>query len=224
MLKIARYFHCSLQHGRFWPNAVKISRGTRCGRLHRRLGGYFWGGAGVRTTEGSNLPRGDFYGARVGVFGRFDTTIGPLIYSEQFLQLSIRLPSANIYGVGEQVHKQYRHDVNWRTWPMFSRDTAPSGVRKSLLLRFPAFFWGGGGKFRNPTTVGTLTISHRGGGVVFYLFVYLIFSLKTRPNLTGKKKQTHEIARNKIPLGIAFPKYSDRIPWGFGQICFFIFL
>uniref|UniRef100_A0A8C0U292 alpha-glucosidase n=1 Tax=Cyanistes caeruleus TaxID=156563 RepID=A0A8C0U292_CYACU len=52
----------------------------------------------------------------------FDTTIGPLQYADQFLQLSIKLPSANIYGVGEHVHKQYRHDVNWKTWPIFSRD------------------------------------------------------------------------------------------------------
>uniref|UniRef100_A0A672ULX4 alpha-glucosidase n=1 Tax=Strigops habroptila TaxID=2489341 RepID=A0A672ULX4_STRHB len=58
----------------------------------------------------------------------FDTTIGPLQYAEQFLQLSIKLPSINIYGVGEHVHKQYRHDVNWKTWPMFSRDTGPSSM------------------------------------------------------------------------------------------------
>uniref|UniRef100_A0A8B9FM50 alpha-glucosidase n=1 Tax=Amazona collaria TaxID=241587 RepID=A0A8B9FM50_9PSIT len=58
----------------------------------------------------------------------FDTTIGPLQYAEQFLQLSIKVPSINIYGVGEHVHKQYRHDVNWKTWPMFSRDTGPSSM------------------------------------------------------------------------------------------------
>lgn len=62
-------------------------------------------------------------------FFRFDTTIGPLQYADQFLQLSIKLPSINIYGVGEHVHKQYRHDVNWKTWPMFSRDIGPSAVR-----------------------------------------------------------------------------------------------
>ncbi|XP_069737638.1 maltase-glucoamylase-like [Phaenicophaeus curvirostris] len=62
----------------------------------------------------------------------FDTTIGPLVFSQQFLQLSIKLPSSNIYGVGEHVHKQYRHDVNWKTWPMFSRDTAPSGNMENL--------------------------------------------------------------------------------------------
>ncbi|XP_075617740.1 sucrase-isomaltase, intestinal [Balearica regulorum gibbericeps] len=62
----------------------------------------------------------------------FDTTIGPLQYADQFLQLSIKLPSSNIYGVGEHVHKQYRHDVNWKTWPMFSRDIGPSGEMHNL--------------------------------------------------------------------------------------------
>ncbi|KAF2978754.1 hypothetical protein EK904_012363 [Melospiza melodia maxima] len=63
---------------------------------------------------------------------RFDTTIGPLQYADQFLQLSIRLPSSNIYGIGEHVHKQYRHDVNWRTWPLFSRDTPPAATVDNL--------------------------------------------------------------------------------------------
>uniref|UniRef100_A0A674G9J7 alpha-glucosidase n=1 Tax=Taeniopygia guttata TaxID=59729 RepID=A0A674G9J7_TAEGU len=62
----------------------------------------------------------------------FDTTIGPLQYADQFLQLSIKLPSSNIYGVGEHVHKQYRHDVNWKTWPIFGRDTAPSAAMDNL--------------------------------------------------------------------------------------------
>ncbi|XP_064576785.1 sucrase-isomaltase, intestinal [Zonotrichia leucophrys gambelii] len=62
----------------------------------------------------------------------FDTTIGPLQYADQFLQLSIRLPSSNIYGIGEHVHKQYRHDVNWRTWPLFSRDTPPAATVDNL--------------------------------------------------------------------------------------------
>ncbi|KAG9494130.1 hypothetical protein GDO78_001786 [Eleutherodactylus coqui] len=57
----------------------------------------------------------------------FDTTIGPLIYADQFLQLSIKLPSSNIYGIGEQVHRQYKHDTNWRRWPIFTRDWFPNG-------------------------------------------------------------------------------------------------
>ncbi|XP_051007616.1 maltase-glucoamylase [Acomys russatus] len=62
----------------------------------------------------------------------FDSSIGPLIFSDQFLQLSTHLPSANIYGLGEHVHQQYRHDMNWKTWPMFSRDTTPNDDGSNL--------------------------------------------------------------------------------------------
>lgn len=59
---------------------------------------------------------------------RLDSGIGPLLFADQFLQLSTRLPSANVYGLGEHVHQQYRHDMNWKTWSMFARDTTPNGV------------------------------------------------------------------------------------------------
>ncbi|XP_054254871.1 sucrase-isomaltase, intestinal-like [Indicator indicator] len=62
----------------------------------------------------------------------FDTTIGPLVYAEQFLQLSIWLPGANIYGVGEHIHKRYQHDLNWRVWPIFNRGTNPSANVENL--------------------------------------------------------------------------------------------
>ncbi|XP_038616574.1 maltase-glucoamylase, intestinal [Tachyglossus aculeatus] len=61
-----------------------------------------------------------------------DTSIGPLQYANQFLQLSTRLPSPNIYGFGEHVHRQYRHDLDWKTWPIFPRDTFPTGDVKNL--------------------------------------------------------------------------------------------
>ncbi|XP_067392749.1 sucrase-isomaltase, intestinal [Emydura macquarii macquarii] len=62
----------------------------------------------------------------------FNTSIGPLQYADQYLQLSIKLPSSNIYGVGEHVHTQYRHDVNWKTWPIFTRDAFPNGGTHNL--------------------------------------------------------------------------------------------
>nr|DBA29502.1 TPA: hypothetical protein GDO54_009725 [Pyxicephalus adspersus] len=62
----------------------------------------------------------------------FDTTIGPLQYSDHFLQLSIKLPSSNIYGLGEHVHRQYRHDTNWKKWPIFTRDWFPNGDGSNL--------------------------------------------------------------------------------------------
>ncbi|XP_030741124.1 putative maltase-glucoamylase-like protein FLJ16351 [Echinops telfairi] len=54
-----------------------------------------------------------------------DTSIGPLQFAQQYLQLSFRLPSVNVYGLGEHVHQQYRHDMTWKTWPIFTRDAAP---------------------------------------------------------------------------------------------------
>lgn len=60
---------------------------------------------------------------------RLDTSIGPLQFAHQYLQLSFRLPSFNVYGLGEHVHQQYRHNLDWKTWPIFTRDTAPTAVR-----------------------------------------------------------------------------------------------
>uniref|UniRef100_A0A3Q0RZK0 P-type domain-containing protein n=1 Tax=Amphilophus citrinellus TaxID=61819 RepID=A0A3Q0RZK0_AMPCI len=59
----------------------------------------------------------------------FDTRMAPLVFEDQYLQLSAKLPSHNIYGLGEHVHRQYRHDTNWKTWPIFTRDAFPNGVK-----------------------------------------------------------------------------------------------
>jgi hypothetical protein len=57
---------------------------------------------------------------------RFDTTIGGLILSDQFLQIATRLNSANVYGFGEHEHTSLRHDMNWKTWAMYARDQGVS--------------------------------------------------------------------------------------------------
>ncbi|XP_006887298.1 PREDICTED: maltase-glucoamylase, intestinal-like [Elephantulus edwardii] len=62
----------------------------------------------------------------------FDSSIGPLLFADQFLQLSIRLPSANVYGLGEHVHQEYRHSMDWKTWSIFARDTTPNGDGTNL--------------------------------------------------------------------------------------------
>ncbi|XP_023817356.1 sucrase-isomaltase, intestinal [Oryzias latipes] len=69
----------------------------------------------------------------------FDTTFAPLVFADQFLQLSAKLPSHNIYGLGEHVHQNYRHDTNWRTWPIFSRDAFPNGGTHNLYGHYPFF-------------------------------------------------------------------------------------
>ncbi|XP_061182189.1 maltase-glucoamylase-like [Saccostrea echinata] len=52
----------------------------------------------------------------------WDTGVGGLTFENQFLQIATKLPSRNVYGFGENVHGKFRHDVNWKQWPMFSRD------------------------------------------------------------------------------------------------------
>lgn len=67
----------------------------------------------------------------------FDTTLGPLVFADQYLQLSAKLPSHNIYGLGEHVHQTFLHDTNWRTWPIFTRDAFPNGGTHNLYGHYP---------------------------------------------------------------------------------------
>ncbi|XP_069543659.1 sucrase-isomaltase, intestinal [Brachyistius frenatus] len=69
----------------------------------------------------------------------FDTTMAPLVFSDQYLQLSAKLPSHNIYGLGEHVHRNYRHDTYWKTWPIFTRDAFPNGGTHNLYGHYPFF-------------------------------------------------------------------------------------
>ncbi|XP_015266282.1 PREDICTED: sucrase-isomaltase, intestinal [Gekko japonicus] len=69
----------------------------------------------------------------------FDSTVGPLIYADQYLQFTTRVPSENVYGIGEQIHRQYRHDFNWKTWPIFTRDALPTGDMSNLYGAHPFF-------------------------------------------------------------------------------------
>ncbi|XP_071117585.1 maltase-glucoamylase-like isoform X2 [Haliotis cracherodii] len=52
----------------------------------------------------------------------WDTGVGGLTFDDQFLQISTRLPSPNVYGFGENLHASFRHNSWYKTWPMFSRD------------------------------------------------------------------------------------------------------
>lgn len=55
----------------------------------------------------------------------FDTSMGPFIYEDQFIQLSTKLSSPYIYGFGENNHESLAHDLNFISWGMFARDNAP---------------------------------------------------------------------------------------------------
>ncbi|XP_076845359.1 maltase-glucoamylase isoform X2 [Brachyhypopomus gauderio] len=70
---------------------------------------------------------------------RFDTSMAPLVFADQYLQLSAKLATDNIYGLGEHVHQNFRHSVDWKTWPIFSRDAFPNGGTHNLYGHYPYF-------------------------------------------------------------------------------------
>ncbi|XP_054165466.1 sucrase-isomaltase, intestinal-like [Oppia nitens] len=57
----------------------------------------------------------------------FDTSIGGLIYSDQFIQLATNLATDRVYGFGENLHQTLRHNMAYKTWSMFGRE--PVGIR-----------------------------------------------------------------------------------------------
>ncbi|XP_077017064.1 sucrase-isomaltase, intestinal isoform X1 [Tamandua tetradactyla] len=69
----------------------------------------------------------------------FDTSVAPLVYSDQYLQISTKIPSDYIYGFGEHIHKRFRHDLYWKRWPIFTRDQLP-GDNNNNLYGHQTFF------------------------------------------------------------------------------------
>ncbi|NXJ17471.1 MGA protein, partial [Dicrurus megarhynchus] len=55
----------------------------------------------------------------------WDSQLPTFMFSDQFLQISTRLPSPFVFGFGEAEHTSFRHDLNWITWGMFTRDQPP---------------------------------------------------------------------------------------------------
>ena len=62
-------------------------------------------------------------------FFSFDTNIPGMIFSDQYIQLSTRLTSTNIYGFGEHTDDSYKQDINWKKMSLFAHDM-PTNVSK----------------------------------------------------------------------------------------------
>ncbi|XP_078521078.1 lysosomal alpha-glucosidase-like [Lissotriton helveticus] len=54
-----------------------------------------------------------------------NTTVAPLMFADQFLQISTSLPSLFLYGVGEH-RASFLHRFNWNTLTLWARDLAPT--------------------------------------------------------------------------------------------------
>uniref|UniRef100_A0A672GPQ1 Maltase n=1 Tax=Salarias fasciatus TaxID=181472 RepID=A0A672GPQ1_SALFA len=55
----------------------------------------------------------------------WDSAVPGFTFSDMFIQVSTRLSSEFVYGFGETEHTTYRHDLNYHTWGMFSKDQPP---------------------------------------------------------------------------------------------------
>ncbi|VDD95288.1 unnamed protein product [Enterobius vermicularis] len=56
----------------------------------------------------------------------WDTSIGGLLYYDQYIQIATLLPSENVFGFGEHLRLNLRHNLSrYTTWPMFARDDGP---------------------------------------------------------------------------------------------------
>ncbi|KAJ8001406.1 hypothetical protein DPEC_G00169180 [Dallia pectoralis] len=53
-----------------------------------------------------------------------NTSVSPLFYCDQFLQMSSSLASQYVYGLGEH-RSTFLHDIHWNTLTMWARDAAP---------------------------------------------------------------------------------------------------
>uniref|UniRef100_A0A3Q2V8W7 alpha-glucosidase n=1 Tax=Haplochromis burtoni TaxID=8153 RepID=A0A3Q2V8W7_HAPBU len=55
----------------------------------------------------------------------WDSSVPGFTFSDMFIQVTTRLPSHYVYGFGETEHKTFKHDLNYHTWGMFSKDQPP---------------------------------------------------------------------------------------------------
>nr|XP_025039028.1 maltase-glucoamylase, intestinal-like [Pelodiscus sinensis] len=56
----------------------------------------------------------------------WDASLEELIFSKQYLQIATTVPSTSVYGFGEHEHPSFKHNMNFVTYGMFSRDQPPA--------------------------------------------------------------------------------------------------
>ena len=50
------------------------------------------------------------------------------------------MPSINVYGLGENRHNSFRHDLNYKNWPVWARDEPPENVPYANLYGSQPFY------------------------------------------------------------------------------------
>ncbi|TMS07815.1 Maltase-glucoamylase, intestinal [Larimichthys crocea] len=68
----------------------------------------------------------------------WDSSLPGFTFSDMFIQVSTRLASKYVYGFGETEHPTYKHNLNYHTWGMFSKDQPP-GYKKNCYGVHPFY-------------------------------------------------------------------------------------
>jgi len=77
----------------------------------------------------------------------FNTSLGGMYFSAQYLTISSRLPSENFYGLGENRHPRLQHMLDkteknvdtWHVWAMHARNQFPDDRSQNLYGQFPYY-------------------------------------------------------------------------------------
>jgi len=57
----------------------------------------------------------------------FDSSAGNLIFADQYLTMSWKVPTENVYGIGENEQSTYKHDFSkTATYALWGRDQPPA--------------------------------------------------------------------------------------------------
>ncbi|KAF4521826.1 hypothetical protein B566_EDAN012483 [Ephemera danica] len=70
----------------------------------------------------------------------FDTSMAGITFEDQLLSIALRLPSRNLYGLGENYHATFRRELDDYTWPLWSHDELPSPFNKNNLYGVHPFY------------------------------------------------------------------------------------
>lgn len=122
------YWGALLQDGVLWaPNNLSLSK---LQDWKRKL-------SAKNTNRTPNIQLGRPILENIVSVDRFDTSVADLVMEKQYLSLSTKTPTTNVYGLGENLHRYFKHQfAKAETWAMFARDQPPgqddTQVRESL--------------------------------------------------------------------------------------------
>lgn len=69
----------------------------------------------------------------------FQTDLRQIVFSDQFIQLSNRVPSKYLFGIGEHFDS-FRKEITWKRYTLFNRDAPPLAHVESSLYGSFAFY------------------------------------------------------------------------------------